>query len=228
MEKYAIIVAGGSGTRMGSEVPKQFLLLDEKPILIHTLEVFINFPDKIQIILVLPETSFEQWKSISNQHDFDHPIILAKGGSSRFESVRNGLEKINNPESLVAIHDGVRPLVTEEIIQESYDLAAAHSSAIASMPIKESIRQLLGDSSIAVDRSKMRSIQTPQTFQTKLITNAFSQFASDQNFTDDASVAEKAGFPIHLFEGSYQNIKITTPEDLLFAEAILRQKKDDK
>jgi 2-C-methyl-D-erythritol 4-phosphate cytidylyltransferase len=228
MEKFAIVVAGGSGTRMGSDTPKQFLLLGAMPILIHTLSAFIKFPEKINIILVLPQSSFKEWEKIRKKYAFHFPIKIAQGGASRFESVKNGLAKINNHESLVAIHDGVRPLVTEKIIKESFDLAKEKGSAIASTPIKESIRELLSDKSIAIDRSKMRSIQTPQTFQTHLIKSAFDKFDIDLNFTDDASVAEKAGFEINLFEGSYQNIKITTPEDLLFAEAILSQKKSDK
>jgi 2-C-methyl-D-erythritol 4-phosphate cytidylyltransferase len=225
MEKFAIIVAGGSGSRMGASKPKQFLLLGDKPILIHTLESFINFPEKINCILVLPKASFSVWEAVKNTYSFHHKIVLAEGGATRFESVRNGLSKIHNSDSLVAIHDGVRPLVTEKIIRDSYDMAEIKGCAIASTSLKESIRMEDGAYTKTMDRTKMHLIQTPQTFQTKLIKDAFAHFQNDQGFTDDASVLEKFGKPIHLFEGSFQNIKITTPEDLLFAEAILSQKK---
>jgi 2-C-methyl-D-erythritol 4-phosphate cytidylyltransferase len=225
MEKYAIIVAGGSGTRMGTEKPKQFLPLAKKPILIHTLESFISFPEKIICILVLPKSAFVEWEEIVAEYSFDDPIILAEGGTTRFESVKNGLAKIENKSSLVAIHDGVRPLVSHRIIKDSYALAEAKGCAIASTSLKESIRKIDGEHSKSIDRTKMRLIQTPQTFKTELIKNAFAHFERDENFTDDASVAEKYGLPINLFEGSFQNIKITTPEDLLFAEAIISKKK---
>jgi 2-C-methyl-D-erythritol 4-phosphate cytidylyltransferase len=224
MEKYAIIVAGGIGTRMGADKPKQFLPLADKPILLHTLESFISFPDKITCVLVLPKWAFEEWEQIVSEYAFTHPVSLVEGGSTRFESVKNGLDKIENNSSLVAIHDGVRPLVSHRIIEDSYALAAEKGCAIASTLLKESIRKTDGVNSKSVDRSKMRLIQTPQTFQTDLIKNAFAYFRQGEAFTDDASVAEKYGLPIYLFEGSYQNIKITTPEDLLFAEAIYSQK----
>jgi len=228
MEKFAIIVAGGSGSRMGSARPKQFMLLDGKPILMHTIEAFFRHSHEIKIILVLPKDSIIEWQDLCVQFSFNYEIYIAVGGSTRFESVKNGLQKIKNKKSLVAIHDGVRPLISEDIIDHSFQLADKKGSAIVSTPIKESIRQLKGETSKAIDRTKLRSIQTPQTFRTGLIKEAFAKFETDQNFTDDASVAEKAGHQVHLIEGSYQNIKITTPEDLLFAEAILRQKKSDK
>ncbi len=225
MKKYAIIVAGGSGTRMGAEIPKQFLLLNGTPILMHTINAFASLKYPVKIILVLPENSIEEWNSLCEKHEFKNPVILTVGGSSRFQSVKNGLDKIENHHSLVAIHDGVRPLVTEKMITDSFELAADQGTAIAATPLKETIRQLAGDISRTIDRDKLRSIQTPQTFQTGLIKKAFDRFDKDENFTDDASVAEKAGFQIHLFEGDYQNIKITTPEDLLFASAIISQQK---
>jgi len=228
MERYAIIVAGGSGTRMGSEIPKQFLLLEDKPIIIHTINAFISTNPKIKIILVLPQDSIQEWKLLCSKYNFNCPITVVAGGSSRFASVKNGLQKIENSNSLVAIHDGVRPLVTQKMINVSYELASDKGTAIAATPLKETIRKIDGVNSRTIDRNQLRSIQTPQTFQTSLIKNAFEKFEQDQNFTDDASVAEKAGYQIHLFEGDYKNIKITTPEDLLFGSAILRQKKGDK
>jgi 2-C-methyl-D-erythritol 4-phosphate cytidylyltransferase len=220
--EYAIIVAGGKGTRMQSTLPKQFLSLGGKPVLLYTLEAFYNYSNDIKVILVLPEEDFNTWKSIVEEYQFNKPYTLQKGGNTRFQSVKNGLEKIEG-EGLVAIHDGVRPLVSTEIITRSFQLAAIHQSAIASMPLKESIRIVDGVQSKSLDRSLYRLIQTPQTFDVALIKEAY-QVDEDESLTDDASVAERAGQRIHLFEGGYENIKITTQEDLVVAEAILHRK----
>ena len=230
--EYALIVAGGKGTRIKSKLPKQFLELNGKPILLHTLEAFYRYSNEIKIILVLPEEDFSTWNSISKKHHFHKPLILQSGGDSRFQSVKKGLEKIDG-EGLVAIHDGVRPLVHENLIGNSFFLAAIHQSAVAAVQLKDSIR-MIGqaspsgenpvqdqEASKAVDRTKFRLIQTPQTFQVSLIKKAYAMM-EDPTLTDDASVAERAGHQVYLFEGSYQNIKITTSEDLLFAQAILR------
>ena len=225
-KEYALVVAGGKGTRIKSKVPKQFLELNGKPILLHTLEAFYRYSEKINIILVLPEDDFETWKSICEKYNFKKDIILQKGGESRFQSVKNGLAKIEGDahlpdrQGLVAIHDGVRPLVSEDIIGASFRLAAVHQSAVAAVRLKESIRMTDQDNTKAVDRSRFRLIQTPQTFQVQLIKKAY-ELREDPNLTDDASVAEKAGHVISLFEGSYENIKITTEEDLIVAEALL-------
>lgn len=218
-KEYALIVAGGKGTRIKSKVPKQFLILHGKPVLIHTLEAFYRYSEKINIILVLPEDDFETWKLICEKHHFNRNIILQSGGESRFQSVKNGLAKIDG-EGLVAIHDGVRPLVSEDIIGASFRLAAVHQSAVAAVRLKESIRMTDQDNTRAVDRSRYRLIQTPQTFHVQLIKKGY-EIKEDPSLTDDASVAEKAGHIISLFEGSYENIKITTPEDLIVAEALL-------
>lgn len=225
MKEYAIIVAGGSGVRMQSKMPKQFLPLANRPILMHTVDAFINYSNKVSIILVLPENSIPQWNRLCKKYVFNHSLDIAKGGKTRFQSVKNGLDRITSENSLVAIHDGVRPLVRNEIISASYRLAQIHGSAIASTRLKESLRIVDKDQTKSIDRSQYRSIQTPQTFQTKLIKEAYQHFEDSPEFTDDASVAEKNGLKISLFEGSYENIKITTPEDLLFAEALLRSKK---
>ena len=225
MKEYAIIVAGGSGARMQSEMPKQFLPLDGKPILMRTVEAFLNYSQHISIILVLPSSEISRWKEICNDFQLSISISLAEGGESRTQSVKNGLAKIDIDESLVAIHDGVRPLIHPELICNSFKLAQIHGCAIASTELKESLRKVDNDFTIATDRAKYRSIQTPQTFQTKLIKAAYKKFDELSGFTDDASVAEKFGQKILLFEGSYENIKITTPEDLLFAEAILKSRK---
>jgi 2-C-methyl-D-erythritol 4-phosphate cytidylyltransferase len=225
-KEYALIVAGGKGTRIKSKLPKQFLELNGKPILLHTLEAFYRYSASIQVILVLPEDDFTSWDRIVREFKFDKPLILQTGGDSRFQSVKNGLSKIEG-QGLVAIHDGVRPLVSEDIIGASFRLAAVHQSAVAAVRLKESIRITDQDNTKAVDRSRYRLIQTPQTFDVSLIKKAY-EIKDDPGLTDDASVAEKSGHIISLFEGSYENIKITTPEDLIVAEALLNARKNSK
>ncbi len=221
-KEYALIVAGGKGTRIKTKLPKQFLELKGKPILLHTIEAFYRYSEKIEIVLVLPEDDFEIWETICKKFNFNKLILLQKGGETRFQSVKNGLSKIEGP-GLVAIHDGVRPLVSEDIIGASFHLAAVHKSAVAAVRLKDSIRMTDQDNTKAVDRSRFRLIQTPQTFDIDLIKQAY-EMKEDASLTDDASVAERSGHVISLFEGSYENIKITTPEDLIIAEALLNSK----
>jgi 2-C-methyl-D-erythritol 4-phosphate cytidylyltransferase len=218
--EYALIVAGGKGTRIKSQTPKQFLELNGKPVLIHTLNAFFRYSENINVILVLPKDDLETWNRITKKFNFNKTITLQEGGETRFQSVKKGLEKIAG-DGLVAIHDGVRPLVSENIIGASFRLAAVHKSAVAAVRLKESIRMTDQDQTKAVDRSRFRLIQTPQTFDVQLIKKAY-QIKEDETLTDDASVAERSGHTISLFEGSYENIKITTPEDLLVAEALLK------
>lgn len=220
--EYAVVVAGGKGSRMQSSVPKQFLELNGLPVLMHTLEAFYRYSEKITIILVLPAEDVETWKSLCLKYHFQKPVILQTGGDSRFQSVRRGLARIKG-DGLVAIHDGVRPLVNEDIIGASFRQAAVHQSAVASVKLKESIRIMGGENSTAADRSQFRIVQTPQTFRVDLIRKAYEQ-EEDPSLTDDASVAERAGVAISLFEGSYDNIKITTAEDLIVAEALLKKR----
>lgn len=222
LQEYALIVAGGKGTRIKSKIPKQFLELNGLPILIHTINAFLRYSEKVKVILVLPEDDFETWAALCKKHNFTKSLILQKGGDTRFQSVKNGLEKIDG-DGLVAIHDGVRPLVSEDIIGASFRLAAVHQSAVAAVRLKESIRMTDQDNTKAMDRSKFRLIQTPQTFEVNLIRKAY-QIKDDPSLTDDASVAERSGHVISLFEGSYDNIKITTPEDLVVAEALFNSK----
>lgn len=219
MQKYAIIVAGGSGTRMKSELPKQFIKLAGKPILMHTLEAF-HF-DHIQIILVLPESQIPYWKELVDEHQFKIPHNIIAGGEQRFHSVKNGLSSIKADDGLVAIHDGVRPLIKRQIISESFEQAKRAGNAIASIQLKDSIRSITPQSNQQEDRTNFRLIQTPQTFKVQLIKRAFEQEFTP-SFTDDASVLEQAGHSINLIEGDYKNIKITTPEDLLVAETLLK------
>jgi 2-C-methyl-D-erythritol 4-phosphate cytidylyltransferase len=218
-QRFAIIVAGGSGSRMKSDIPKQFLLLQGKPILQHTIERFLAVSPAPQLILVLPARDLLTWASLCEQHNFtpssdSAPILTIQGGATRFQSVRNGLDVINTEEGLVAVHDGVRPFVTPEIIENSYQTAARTGSAVTCVPVKDSVRVVQPDgTSLAVDRSLYRLVQTPQTFRLDLFRKAF-QVNEQPFFTDCASVMEYAGFPITLIDGAYENIKITTPDDL--------------
>lgn len=219
-QEFAIIVAGGKGTRIKSVIPKQYIELEGLPVLMHTLNAFYRYSSSIKIILVLPEADFSLWKSLCDQYDYQKPYILTAGGETRFQSVKNGLAQIKG-DGLVAIHDGVRPLVNDDLIGASFRIAAVHQSGVAAVRLKESIRITDQDNTKAVDRSRFRLIQTPQTFQVNLIKEAY-EAREDQTLTDDASVAERAGHTISLFEGSYENIKITTAEDLVIASALLR------
>ncbi len=222
VREYALVVAGGKGTRIPGTLPKQFLPLNGRPILLHTLDAFHRYNPQLPVVLVLPADDRDTWVRITQEHQVHNSITLVDGGETRFQSVRNGLAVISG-DGIVAIHDGVRPLISEDIIGASFRLAAAHKTAIAAVRLKESIRMTDQDTTRAVDRSRFRLIQTPQTFDLSLIRKAYQQ-KEDATMTDDASVAERAGFSISLFEGSYENIKITTPEDLVVAEALLKQK----
>lgn len=218
MNKTALIVAGGSGTRMESNLPKQFLLLAGKPILMHTIEAFYNSGVN-HIILVIPHSQIEFWNQLCQTHQFtiQHQIVV--GGASRFESVQNGLQHCNN-DDLVAIHDGVRPFISKDIIIQSFETAAEKGNAVAAVRLKDSIRKVELLSNKNVNRDNYYLIQTPQTFKVQLIKEAYA--AQDHiNFTDDASVLESNGHAINLIAGDYKNIKITTPEDLLVGEAFL-------
>lgn len=218
--KTAILVAGGTGTRMQSSLAKQFLLLAGKPILMHSISRFYEFDPTIQLLVVLPHSEIKYWEVLCKQYTFDIAHKVVAGGATRFESVRNGLAAIDAPEGLVAIHDGVRPLVTQAIIARSFEEAKQAQAAIAVVSLKDSIRQWeTPDHSKAADRSQFCLVQTPQTFDLALLRQAYQQPFQD-SFTDDASVVEALGKFVSTFEGAYENIKITTPEDLAVAEAL--------
>jgi len=221
MKNFVIIVAGGSGSRMGTEIPKQFLELFGKPVLMHTIQVFHDFDPESKIILVLPEEQQQFWKGLCLKHSFSLVHQVVSGGKTRFHSVQNGLSQIDG-EGIVFIHDGVRPLVSRETLSRCLETALKSGNAIPVLPVTESLRKLEDEQNISVDRSKYFSVQTPQTFRRDQILEAFQQ-EFDSAFTDDASVAEKAGFSIHMVEGNRENIKITTPIDLIVAEALLRR-----
>ena len=215
---YAIIVAGGSGSRMKTALAKQFLLLRGKPILQHTIEQFLAYSPDLPIRLVLPECDLAIWESLCLTHQFcPANVTTIVGGTTRFQSVQNGLASIStqaDAQGLVAVHDGVRPYVTPATIAESFATASRKGSAITCVPAKDSVRLLNADgNSKAIDRAQVRLVQTPQTFRLDWFRQAFSG-PEQPHFTDCASVLEWAGYPISLIEGDYGNIKITTPDDL--------------
>jgi 2-C-methyl-D-erythritol 4-phosphate cytidylyltransferase len=220
MKTYALILAGGKGLRMGADLPKQFLPLAGKPVLMHTLEAFHQADPTTELILVLPNEHQAFWAELRTKHGFTLKHVVATGGNVRFDSVRNGLQFVLE-ESLVAVHDGVRPLVNPALIQKCFEAAAEKGAVIPVFELTESIRRIEGDRSYAEDRSRFRSVQTPQTFRSDILKKAYEQSYQDV-FTDDASVVEAAGFEITLVEGHRENIKITTPQDLLLAEQLVK------
>jgi 2-C-methyl-D-erythritol 4-phosphate cytidylyltransferase len=219
MNIIALIMAGGNGNRMEAQVPKQFLLLNGKPILMHTLERFHSFDPKIQITVVLPPSQIELWKLLCAQHQFTIPHQMTTGGATRFESVKNGLQTLEKVEGIVAIHDGVRPFVSNQTLERCIETAQKMGNAIPVIKPFESVRQLTKTGSISVNRDDFALVQTPQTFDIQTIVKSYKQDNSP-NFTDDASVLEKTGQPIHLVDGNRENIKITEPIDLILAQAL--------
>jgi 2-C-methyl-D-erythritol 4-phosphate cytidylyltransferase len=219
MRKYVIIVAGGTGSRMGTEVPKQFLLLAGKPVLMHAIQAFNHFDPEIKIIVVLHPNFYDHWHQLCSDQKFSVKHVLAQGGAMRYHSVKNGLDLIDG-EGLVAIHDAARPLISYALINRLFSEAVTQGSAIPALPVTETIRSIEGGRVHIVDRTFLRTIQTPQVFQIGLIKEAYNQ-PYQNGFTDDAAVLEAMGKTIHLTDGEPQNIKITHSVDLLFAEAFL-------
>lgn len=222
MKKFALIVAGGSGNRMKGRIPKQFIELNDQPILMHTFERFQNYDPEIKFILVLPERLMEFWKDLCEKYQFKIEHKLALGGKTRFQSVKNGLELVSE-EGIVFIHDGVRPLVSIQTIHNCFDAAMIKGNALPVIPVNESVRVIDSEENRPVDRSKYFLVQTPQTFQSTLIKQAYGQ-TLDNDFTDDATVLEQYGQKIKLVEGNRENIKITWPEDVIIAQALMRMK----
>lgn len=219
MKKAVVIVAGGSGKRMGSSIPKQFLELDGRPILMHTIERFYEFDPEIQIIVVLPAEERQRWEVLCIQNNFDIFHLIAHGGSTRTESVQNGLMKTED-DCIVGIHDGVRPFVSRELLTRCYNEAMRTGNAIPVIAVSDTIREVSEQKSKTIDRSLYRLVQTPQCFQSAVIKDAYAK-NSGVEFTDDASVLEATGQEIHLCEGEKLNIKITVPADLILGEGIL-------
>ena len=221
MQKYAIIVAGGKGLRMGGELPKQFIPIEGRPVLMRTLDAFYAYDNSIKIILVLPTDHQTYWKQLCYEYQFAVPHLIANGGATRFHSVQNGLSLVDAPEALVAVHDGVRPFVSHAVMSRCYHDAAEMGAVVPVIPVVETVRQMVGEaSSITVDRNAYRLVQTPQTFRASLLRRAYQQPYCDA-FTDDASVVETLGETVHLVEGNRENIKLTTPFDLTIATALL-------
>ena len=221
---YVIIVAGGKGLRMGSDIPKQFLPIGGKPVLMRTLERFRTYSDDLQIILVLPEAQQDYWKELCRRYDFNVKYQLANGGPTRFHSVQNGLALVpDEAEGVVGVHDGVRPFPSIEVIRNCYETARTAKAVIPVIPIVETVRQIFSNGlqdSRTVSRDDYRLVQTPQTFDIQLLKAANQQPYND-GFTDDASVVESYGHPITLVEGNRENIKITTPYDMKIAEVLI-------
>jgi len=221
MHKYAIIVAGGTGTRMGGELPKQFQLLKGKRVLWHTLKVFTETYDDVQLILVLPENHLEKGEQLVKEFPSYHIHVIV-GGDTRFQSVKNGLNLVKDP-SIVFVHDGVRCLVSADLIKRCYKQAVEKGSAIPAVTAIDSIRILENGSHFIKDKQQVRIIQTPQTFLSNILLPAFEQ-PFNESFTDEATVVEAFDKEIFLIEGEYDNIKITRPIDLLIAEKIIENR----
>ena len=223
MNKYAVIVAGGIGKRMNSELPKQFMLLLGKPVLYYTLKAFLEAFSDLTVILVLPEEHIEKGREIVDAYFDAGRVRFTVGGETRFHSVRNGVSLIEE-ESIIFVHDGVRCLVTPQLIRYCYDSAVLVGSAIPSVPLKDSVRILKDGNTSAMDRNLLRFIQTPQTFHSKILLPAMQNIEFKEKFTDEATVVEAYGIDIHLMEGEETNIKITQPVDMMLAEQILLQR----
>jgi len=219
MRRSCIIVAGGNGSRMGTELPKQFLPVSGIPVLMHTIRNFYDFDPSLQLIVVLPADEIAYWKELCRSHHFDMAHLLIAGGATRFQSVKNGLGLAHDAD-LIAIHDGVRPLVSHETLDRCFQGAEETGTAIPVLPANESVREGNMYSSVPVDRSRYFMVQTPQVFKASLIQESYKQLWIPA-FTDDASVAEHAGIAVHLVLGNRENIKITFPEDLRIAELFL-------
>jgi 2-C-methyl-D-erythritol 4-phosphate cytidylyltransferase len=219
-KRYALIMAGGNGIRMNSPVPKQFLKLDGKPILLHSINKFLDTDPAIEMILVLPAEYLKFWEALCEEYMFHKPIKIAHSGESRFHSVKNGLELVTE-EGIVAIHDAVRPLVSSKTILATYKAAEMYGNAVPAIPINDSIRQIESTRTIAVDRSRYCATQTPQCFRSDIIKKAYQQ-EYHYTFTDDAMAVEAMGENIRLVDGNPENIKITSPKDLLIAEVLLK------
>ena len=220
MKKYAVIVAGGTGSRMNSNIPKQFLLIKNKPLLFYTIDVFLKAYDDMQIILVLPKDHISKGQEIIDAYFNNSQIRICEGGRTRFHSVKNSLRLIND-ESIIFVHDGARCLLTQDLIQRCYNETEKYGSAIPVITSKDSVRLLTSEGHVALDRDTVKLVQTPQTFHSKILLTAFKIDHKDK-FTDEATVVEAFGIKVNLIEGEENNIKITTPGDMFIAEQIIK------
>lgn len=220
MENIALIVAGGTGTRMSSAIPKQFMVIAGLPVLMHTIKKFWFFENSIKIIVVLPEDHIKNWKKLCREYKFKIKHTIRKGGETRYHSVKNGLRGLK-PGYLVAVHDGVRPLVSRNTIKRCFTKAGKTGAAIPVIGISESVRFVKGSDNQMADRTKYKIVQTPQVFQSELLIKAYRKPFND-SFTDDATVVENTGQKISLVEGNPENIKITDRLDMIVAEAYFK------
>ena len=218
MKKYIIIVAGGKGLRMGGDIPKQFLPVCGKPVLMRTLEAFHAYDASMRLILVLPVSQQAYWKQLCEEYQFDLVHEIANGGETRFHSVKNGLALVKE-DGLVGVHDGVRPFVSQEVISRCYEEAVSLKAVIPVIGVVETVRHLTEEGSETVPRDQYKLVQTPQVFDVTLLRRAYQQEYTDL-FTDDASVVEALGEKVYLVEGNRENIKLTTPFDLKLAELL--------
>ena len=206
---------------MNSDIPKQFLVVNNLPVILHSIFAFTKFDRTVQIVVALPENYLPYWHDLCEKYSFTHAHILSKGGETRFQTVKNALSLIHY-DRIVAIHDAVRPLVSQHTIGQGYRDAVTFGNAVPVIPVNESIRWSEGKKNQTVDREHLRIVQTPQVFEASIIKRAYNRITSE-TFTDDAAVLESMGETIHLFEGNRENIKITYPEDLLIAETLMNQ-----
>ena len=220
MERAAIIVAGGMGRRLGGAIPKQFQLVAGKPMLCWTIATFRAFDGKMPIVVVLPEPHITIWKTLCIGHNFHDEHTVVSGGEERFHSVREGVRAIHG-DPVIAVHDGVRPMVSRTLIERCFAHAAAHGTAIPVVPITVSVREVDGALSKPVDRSRLRAVQTPQCFRAEVLRKAF-ELPYDPAFTDEATLVERTGTHVEVVDGEDSNLKVTTPGDLRLAEAMLR------
>lgn len=219
---YIIIVAGGKGLRMGGDLPKQFMPLHGKPVLMHTIERFRAYSDELIIILVLPHEQQDYWRQICQKHNFTIEHTVVDGGQTRFHSSLNGVAAVpDDATGVIGIHDGVRPFVSEETIARCFEAARQFGAALPVLPVTDTLRRVTDDGGYNVQRNDYRTVQTPQTFDAQLLKQAFKQPYSD-NFTDDASVVEALGHKVTMVDGNRENIKLTTPFDLVVAEALIK------
>lgn len=220
---YIIIVAGGKGLRMGGDLPKQFMPLHGKPVLMHTIERFRAYSDELKIILVLPHEQQDYWRQICQKHNFNVEHTVVDGGQTRFHSSQNGVAAVpDDATGVIGIHDGVRPFVSEETIARCFEAARQFGAALPVLPVTDTLRCVTDDGGYNVQRNDYRTVQTPQTFDAQLLKQAFKQPYSD-NFTDDASVVEALGHKVTMVDGNRENIKLTTPFDLVVAEALIKK-----
>ncbi len=218
---FVIIVAGGRGMRMGQDVPKQFLPIGNRPVLMHTIDRFLSFDPSLNVVLVLPSDQFAYWNALCRCYHFEKQHLLVEGGETRYQSVKNGLASVADA-TVVAVHDGVRPFVSNDTIERCFYAAEKHGAAIPVWEVVESIRKIKGKNSAMRPRTNYRTVQTPQVFRASLLRKAYEMpYCTD--FTDDASVVEAAGYDVTLVEGNRENIKITSPFDLVVADAMLKE-----